>query len=178
MSDMPPPSLPQGWYPDPKDESQERYWDGKVWTEKTAPKKPRTPAPRDAAATPVATPAVTSPASPPKKGGIGCGLGCLIVVGVIVVLGIIVGVTSAFSGSNNTPDPADDDDLAIVACQDVVKQNLKSPSTASFPEVPTISGNTIAGEVDAENSFGAKIRADFQCTRKGDKVYLDFLNNR
>jgi hypothetical protein len=173
---MPPPTLPEGWYPDPKDDGQERFWDGKSWTDKTAPKKTSANISAPVPSTPKPTGAAT--AVPPKKGGIGCGMGCLIVVGIIVVLGIIIGVASAIGGSNNSSDPANNDDLAIVTCQDVVTQNLKSPSTASFPEVPTISGDTITGEVDAQNGFGATIRADFQCTRDGDKVSLDFLNNR
>lgn len=43
MSDeTPPPSEPPaepvaGWYPDPYDSSQQRYWDGSIWTGHTAP---------------------------------------------------------------------------------------------------------------------------------------------
>jgi thiol:disulfide interchange protein len=33
MTDMP----PAGWYPDPEDASQQRYWDGSTWTEHRAP---------------------------------------------------------------------------------------------------------------------------------------------
>jgi hypothetical protein len=35
-----PPSVPAGWYTDPSGVVQ-RYWDGVIWTEHTAPAKPR-----------------------------------------------------------------------------------------------------------------------------------------
>lgn len=28
---------PSGWYPDPDDPSQRRYWDGNAWTKRTEP---------------------------------------------------------------------------------------------------------------------------------------------
>ena len=31
---------PAGWYPDPQDASQLRYWDGQSWTDHTAPSAP------------------------------------------------------------------------------------------------------------------------------------------
>lgn len=36
----PPPSVPAGWYPDPNGQPVQRYWDGAVWTEHTAPLAP------------------------------------------------------------------------------------------------------------------------------------------
>jgi hypothetical protein len=33
----PPPSVPPGWYPDANNAHLQRYWDGTVWTENTAP---------------------------------------------------------------------------------------------------------------------------------------------
>jgi hypothetical protein len=41
-ADAPPPvnesgASPSGWYPDPDDASQRRYWDGNVWTKRTEP---------------------------------------------------------------------------------------------------------------------------------------------
>lgn len=61
-------------------------------------------------------------------------------------------------------------DNAINACEHFVSQDLKSPSTARFPlydddQVSNI-GNvyTVTSYVDSENSFGAKLRTDYQCT--------------
>lgn len=34
---LPPPSVPAGWYPDPRDARLQRYWNGTAWTEHTAP---------------------------------------------------------------------------------------------------------------------------------------------
>jgi Protein of unknown function (DUF2510)/zinc-ribbon family len=34
----PPPQAPPGWFPDPRDPSANRYWDGQQWTEHTTPK--------------------------------------------------------------------------------------------------------------------------------------------
>lgn len=57
--------------------------------------------------------------------------------------------------------------------KDVVKSQLKSPSSAKFPfsyadeDVSIMkSGNTytVKAWVDAENSFGAKLRSDFTVT--------------
>lgn len=36
----PPPSVPAGWYPDPQGAQVQRYWDGSVWTDHTAPLTP------------------------------------------------------------------------------------------------------------------------------------------
>ncbi len=172
MSDLPPPSLPAGWYPDPKDKGRQRYWDGENWTQKTIPiPKPKTLIPKVGAGSGTVSKAVT----PPKKGGLGCArIGCLSIIGIVVVGGIIAAIVGATGNSSSD----DKSDLAVVACQDVVKKNLKAPSTASFPDVPSVSGNIITGEVDAENGFGAHLRASFQCTIADDnRVKLDYLTN-
>ena len=38
-------STPAGWYPDPNDASQQRYWDGSQWTEQIQPAQQAPPAP-------------------------------------------------------------------------------------------------------------------------------------
>lgn len=40
MSDA---STPPGWYPDPSNPSQQRYWDGTAWTDASAPATPAAP---------------------------------------------------------------------------------------------------------------------------------------
>lgn len=42
-------STPAGWYPDPENSGQQRYWDGNAWTENSAPRG-ASPAPATAAA--------------------------------------------------------------------------------------------------------------------------------
>lgn len=50
-------------------------------------------------------------------------------------------------------------------CKEFVKDRLKAPSTADFAVSHTGVGPQyhVSGTVDAENSFGAKIRSDFTC---------------
>lgn len=64
-----------------------------------------------------------------------------------------------------TPDP---DVLRITAeqaCEGAVGQNLKAPATAQYNSQASGSGPwRVVGTVDAENSFGALIRSEYQCT--------------
>ena len=75
-----------------------------------------------------------------------------------------------------------DNDMAWVMAQTFIRRELKSPSTASFgsifngdlqttDDVTTYYGRgeyRVRGWVDAENSFGAKIRSRFSCVLKDD----------
>ena len=76
-------------------------------------------------------------------------------------------------------DPATDqtfrDFMAYDACTDAVSQQLKAPGSADFQskldvDYRTSGGNniTIIGYVDAENSFGAKLRTDWMCSADVD----------
>jgi hypothetical protein len=51
MSDA---QAPAGWFPDPEDPAQLRYWDGTAWTEHRHPAEPAAPEPAAAAAPPAA----------------------------------------------------------------------------------------------------------------------------
>ena len=73
-------------------------------------------------------------------------------------------------------------DQAAAACEEFVKSRLKAPSTASFSGVDAIPEGTAngweaSGSVDAENSFGASIRADFTCHMhtEGDEWVLESI---
>jgi len=78
-------------------------------------------------------------------------------------------------------DPGDDAfACAVSAAKIVVKDKLKSPSTAKFPwgfDEYTVkrSGNDfiVGGYVDAENSFGARLRQEFVATFTLSSVSLD-----
>lgn len=75
--------------------------------------------------------------------------------------------------SEVTTDDISDQDIWIYT-QYVVKENLKSPKSAKFPyiedaEIIRSSDSIIVKSyVDAENSFGAKIRSDFVVTLSAD----------
>jgi hypothetical protein len=58
---------------------------------------------------------------------------------------------------------------ALTYCQILVKQSLRSPSTADFPFNPNITVSsdkkiyTIRSYVDAQNAFGATLRQNYHC---------------
>jgi hypothetical protein len=63
--------------------------------------------------------------------------------------------------------------MAYVMCQEFVKDQLKAPATADFPymtnsDVSVVSTGegrySVAGYVDAENSFGATLRTRYRCS--------------
>jgi len=75
---------------------------------------------------------------------------------------------------------------AWLMSQEFVKDQLKAPSTASFPSysesyVTDFGGGRfrVNGYVDAENSFGAKLRSRFTCTlnsQDGEHWHLEDIN--
>lgn len=114
--------------------------------------------------------------TPPKKSSPGC-FGCLgIILAVVAALAVIFGAI----GANRATHPTDEDKQveSKVAFQEVVKKNLKTPSTASFSNVSasgTDGSYTVTGEVDSQNSFGAMIRNRFTCESDSETVHLTSL---
>lgn len=88
-------------------------------------------------------------------------IGCLI----LVVLGLGGCGVLAIVGSNSDAGREND---AQVLCEQMVKDRLKSPASADFSGVTATEGTgdtyTVAGAVDSQNSFGAKVRNSFSCT--------------
>ena len=81
----------------------------------------------------------------------------------IVILLVIIVLSLGLMGCVKT-----EEDWVIENTKTIVKNNLKSPSTAEFPnndvfEVKEISDNIyrVVGYVDAENGFSAMIRTKF-----------------
>nr|DAT11453.1 MAG TPA: hypothetical protein [Caudoviricetes sp.] len=103
------------------------------------------------------------------------------IIGVVLTIGLIAAVAVGFSkcsGGDDKPagtDPEPTRGAAMVACNDAVRDQLKAPSTARFPmgerSIREVKGDdgkiesyAYSAAVDAENSFGAKIRTYFVCT--------------
>ena len=104
----------------------------------------------------------------------------------------------ACGGGSSTPETSTEPEQftvteyeAQVQCKEVVENNLKTPSTAVFPRssdwefTPIIDGYKVAAYVDAQNSFGATVRLDFQCTVTANPDgsesvmrSLDYINQR
>jgi hypothetical protein len=117
-------------------------------------------------------------------------VGALVVLVLLVIsIGLIIwGVSSALNGGSSTPEPKHSDVAALVMCEEFVKDNLKSPSTASFPfeegKVAPLPDEgdghyIVRGAVDAQNSFGAMLRTQYYCKvhyePSTDKWVLDAL---
>lgn len=72
---------------------------------------------------------------------------------------------------------------AFYMSQKFVQQQLKAVSTAEFPEYSegdvqsSTDGYRVTSYVDAENSFGAKLRTNYVCKlhKIGERWYLDGL---
>jgi hypothetical protein len=92
---------PAGWYPDPQDANQQRYWDGTSWTGHTAAPSTSMPAPQGAATAGAPIPTSAAPAWAMQPSGIPVGakkawykrlpiIIPLSIVAVLIIVGIIV----------------------------------------------------------------------------------------
>lgn len=104
------------------------------------------------------------------------------------------GDSSSSGSTNETKESREfqvDEVEAKLQCEDLVKNSLKAPATADFPRnsewtfTPIDGGLQASSYVDSENSFGALVRSNFQCTvtkAEGteDQVMrqLDYLNEQ
>ena len=86
--------------------------------------------------------------------------------------------TAAPTSSSFVP-PTDEEkqETALAACQEDVRDRLKSPGSAVFPafedvqfELSTPTTVEVESYVDSQNSFGALLRSEWQCTAR---VYGD-----
>lgn len=90
----------------------------------------------------------------------------MVAVAAVLLLGSAVWVANAFRAGPAGDDPWVRAEGAKIACQDMVRDQLKSPASAKFSDV-TASGIgpwTVRGRVDSDNSFGASVRNSWECT--------------
>ncbi|MHB1136470.1 MAG: Ltp family lipoprotein [Coriobacteriia bacterium] len=120
---------PAGWYPDPENSGQQRYWDGNAWTENFAP--------GGAAAVP-ATPAAKKPIY--KRAW-------FIVVAVLIGLGVIGNLIggspsetpeSSPSATEGTPQPAETEVDPAVAEPEQEPEAEPEPEPAEEPAEPAL----------------------------------------
>lgn len=89
-----------------------------------------------------------------------------IIVGIAIVFFVVL-LIKTNTGSKSKDSYGHDKFDAIAAAEHVVKDNLKSPSSAKFCSSDECKVKrdkntwTVSGWVDADNSFGASIRNDF-----------------
>ena len=95
--------------------------------------------------------------------------GCLMVAGAVLLLFIVI--FAIFLIANSKPKETDLRTSLIYASWTAVENNLKSPKSAEFPPSSDDSYNVletnakniyyVKGHVDADNSFGVKIRSKY-----------------
>lgn len=107
---------PAGWYPDPQDATQQRYWDGSTWTGHTAPQGGATAAPVGAAPAEASVPAAGAPAWTAPMAGADPGAPAkkswfkrpifLIPIGIVVGLFVLGIVLALVNGTDHSKDLA------------------------------------------------------------------------
>lgn len=91
-------TTPEGWYPDPNNASQQRYWNGTAWTEQMRPAQPVPAGPHQARAQAKADRAYRKASRRwPLRHPI------LSLIGAVIVIAIIAAAASGGGSSNNSP---------------------------------------------------------------------------
>jgi hypothetical protein len=98
-----------------------------------------------------------------------------------VVFGVVLFVASPGASGDSTDDHSD---MAVVMCEDFVRDSLRAPSTADFASASDATVDqlqpgtySVTSHVDAQNGFGAMIRTRYACTVRydGEAWYLKAL---
>jgi hypothetical protein len=88
------------------------------------------------------------------------------ILAIVVAVVVVAALASTGTTSSSNTDPYG----AYAVCQQQLEQQMKAPSTADWPALSDVHWAmtdqtfTASGYVDAENSFGAQIRATWTCT--------------
>ncbi len=102
MTDHP----PAGWYADPEDPSQQRYWDGSAWTAHRMPAAPAQSAPsaQSGPSSYVAAQGLSSPQPRPETSGAAIVALVLGILSIIACFGPITGIPAMIVGRRATRD--------------------------------------------------------------------------
>jgi hypothetical protein len=89
----------------------------------------------------------------------------LVALGAFAVFGSLFAI---LNGGAAPPSDTPTDTDARFACRQFVEDRLTAPATADFSDetVTSLDGGKrfrISGSVDSQNSFGATLRADYEC---------------
>ena len=103
-----------------------------------------------------------------KKSGENEPRGCADIMALIVGSFVLWVASVIFLASSNQSKSSNGPYQAQLACEDAVKNQLKSPTSAKFDNIKILYGEkthnyTVSGSVDAQNSFGAMLRSYFVC---------------
>lgn len=99
--------------------------------------------------------------------------GCLGCLGLIVLLGVIIALVPKTETSHENTD----DTAAYVMAKQFIRERLKAPGSAEFPSQVWNEGEVhksklenggyrVSAWVEAQNSFGAKLRTNWVCELK------------
>lgn len=102
----------------------------------------------------------------PSTSGEKAVIGCAWIALALVIL-MFVGCSAMMNSAGSKDDDGGSAVMARIACEDMVKDKLKSPGSAKFSgQSETGSGNswTASGSVDSQNGFGALMRSGYSCT--------------
>ena len=114
------------------------------------------------------------------------GIGCLTIIFAFFVLIMIVVIRNKPTPEQEAARQSERDGYAAAyTCQDAVRARLKAPAGAEFQGVREAAikeldnGNyRISSYVDAQNSFGAKLRTPYTCVVSGREVIALDIQNR
>ncbi len=113
MSDQ----TPAGWYPDPENSAQQRYWSGSEWTDSYAPQGQ----------------------PPPQKGGMSTGVKALIgIVGVLVLIGACGALLSGGSDSDKPTAKETQTQAVSTPEQATTEEPVAEPTEEPTPEEPQL----------------------------------------
>ena len=92
-----------------------------------------------------------------------------IIISIIIII-FTIAILASYSEYNNSKEKTyDENDYAVIS-EYIIDKRLKAPSTADYSTISVKKSNSdviTSGYVDADNSFGAKIRTYFTITFYG-----------